>query len=396
MAWTVMPNASWVTLSPTGGTLAAGAATSVNVSINSAANTLSPGVYTNTLTFANTNNGVGNTTRKVTLFVSPPSPVMTGLPPFTKGSSNTISWSAVNGATSYESQFAATASFAVPLATHASVTNFSTFSSLANGVTYYYRARAFASSVTSAWSTVVFSTQDTAAPLLTVSPILTNSYTTHSSILLQGTASDPVSGLNSVTVNGSAATTSDGFSHWTFNLPLSVGSNQMTIVATDNAVPGGNQKTILQAVTRQPDVFGTGLPDDWKAANGLDPSSATGDNAPLADPNTNGRPNLLEYAFNTNPVGDSPEPFQFSVQTNSDDGLLYLTCSYPRRTGALDLTYTVEWTDDFSAWTNSLAQIEQVSAVPNPDNLTETVTVRLKPAIAPGTQRFIRPRVTFQ
>jgi hypothetical protein len=396
MGWTATPNASWVTASPASGTLAAGTSTSVNVSINSTANTLSPGAYTNTVTFANTSNGAGNTTRTVILSVQPPVPVMTALPPFIKGTSNTVSWNTVAGATSYESQFAATASFAAPLAIHASSANSSTFSNLANGVTYYYRARSFASSITSAWSTVVFSTQDTAAPLLTVTPTLTNSYTTHPSILLQGTASDAVSGLSSVTINGSTATTSDGFAHWNFNLPLSVGTNQMTIAATDNAAPGGNQNTILQTLVRQPDQFGTGLPDDWKAAHGLDPDSIAGDNAPFADPNHNGRPNLLEYAFNTDPVGDSPEPFQFDVETNSADGLLYLTCSYPRRTGALDLTYTVEWTEDFSAWTNTPALIEQVGAIPNPDNLTEIVTVRLKPAIAPGTQRFIRPRVTFQ
>ncbi|MGZ4987734.1 MAG: BACON domain-containing protein, partial [Limisphaerales bacterium] len=395
MGWTVTPNASWITASPTGGTLAAGTSTSVNVSINSTANTLTPGAYTNTLSFANTNNGAGNTTRAVMLSVQPPVPVMTALPAFSIGTSNTVSWNTVAGATSYESQFAATASFAVPLATHASTSNSSTFNSLANGVTYYYRARSLASSVTSAWSTVVFSTQDAGAPLLNVASLPINPYTTHPGILLQGTASDTVSGLASVTVNGSTATTSDGFAHWSFNFPLAVGTNQATIVATDRAVPGGNQKTILQTVIRQPDQFGTGLPDDWKAANGLDPNSIGGDNAPLADPNHNGLPNLLDYAFNTDPVGNVAQPFQFSIQTNSDDGLLYLTCSYPRRTGALDLTYSVDWTDDFSAWTNSPAQIEQIGAVPN-DNVTETVTLRLKPAISPGTQKFIRPRVTFQ
>lgn len=397
LGWTANPSASWVTVSPANGTLTAGTSTSVNVSINSSANSLAPGAYTNTLTFANTNNGAGNTTRSVILSVSPPPPALAALPTFSKGTNNTVSWSIVSGATSYESQFAATAAFTTPIATHASTANFSTFSNLANGVTYYYRARSFTGSVTSAWSTVVFSTQDSAAPLLTVTPTFTDAYTTHGDIVLLGTASDSVSGLNSVTVNGSAVTTSDGFAHWSFDLPLSVGSNQMLIVAIDNAAPGGNKNTILQTVVRQPDQFGTGLPDDWKAANGLDPNSIAGDNAPLADPNQNGLPNLLEYAFNTDPVGNSsPNPFQFSVQTNSDDGLLYLTCSYPRRTGALDLTYTVEWTEDFSAWTNSPAQIEQLSAVPNSDNLTETVTLRLHPAIAPGTNRFIRPRVTFQ
>jgi hypothetical protein len=391
----VAKTASWLTLSATGGTLAPAAATTLTVTVNSTAASLAVGRYSDTLTFINTNNDAGNTTRSVTLSVLPLAPVMFGLPLFARGTSNTVSWYAVTGASSYEAQAATTANFSSPL-TQPSTAASATFNNLADATTYYYRARAIGSSVTSAWSTVVFSTQDATAPSVSVTPLLAGAYTTHSNLLLQGTASDSVSGLSSVTINGITATTTDGFASWNFNLPLAVGTNPITIIATDSAASSGNQTTISQMVTRQPDVFGTGLPDDWKAAHGLDPNSIAGDNAPLADPNHNGLQNLLEYAFNTDPLGGTNEAFQFAVQTNSVDGLLYLTCSYPQRIGALDLTYTVEWTDDFSAWTSSPAQIEQIGAVANPDNLTETVSLRLKPAIVPGTQKFIRPRVTFQ
>ena len=69
--WTATNVASWVTLSATGGTLAAGANTTVTVSINSGANTLNVGSYSDTVTFTNSTNGTGNTTRGVALTVNP-------------------------------------------------------------------------------------------------------------------------------------------------------------------------------------------------------------------------------------------------------------------------------------------------------------------------------------
>lgn len=68
--WTVAKTQSWVTLSSTSGTLAAGASTPVTVSINSAANVLNVGGYSDTVTFTNSTNGVGNTTRGVALTVN--------------------------------------------------------------------------------------------------------------------------------------------------------------------------------------------------------------------------------------------------------------------------------------------------------------------------------------
>lgn len=67
--YTIAKTKTWVTLSKTSGTLAAGASTTVVVSINSGANTLKVGTYTDTVTFTNTTNGSGNTTRSVTLSV---------------------------------------------------------------------------------------------------------------------------------------------------------------------------------------------------------------------------------------------------------------------------------------------------------------------------------------
>jgi len=72
ISWTAAKTQSWVTLSPSSGSLAAGATTNVTVSINSNANALAAGSYADTLTFTNTTNGTGNTTRGVGLDVLAP------------------------------------------------------------------------------------------------------------------------------------------------------------------------------------------------------------------------------------------------------------------------------------------------------------------------------------
>jgi hypothetical protein len=69
--YTVGNTAGWVTLSSTGGTLTGGGSTTVTVSINSSANSLVVGSYSDTVTFTNTTNGLGNTTRAVSLQVNP-------------------------------------------------------------------------------------------------------------------------------------------------------------------------------------------------------------------------------------------------------------------------------------------------------------------------------------
>ena len=67
--WTASKTQPWVSLSGSAGTLASGDSTTVTITINSVANSLSPGSYTDTLTITNTTNGSGNTTRSVSLTV---------------------------------------------------------------------------------------------------------------------------------------------------------------------------------------------------------------------------------------------------------------------------------------------------------------------------------------
>jgi hypothetical protein len=71
LKWTASKKQSWVSLSSTSGTLAGGASTTVTVSINSGAKSLTAGSYSDTVSFTNSTNGNGDTTRSVSLTVNP-------------------------------------------------------------------------------------------------------------------------------------------------------------------------------------------------------------------------------------------------------------------------------------------------------------------------------------
>jgi hypothetical protein len=90
ITWAATNSQSWVTINPAGGSLAPSAGTDVTVSINSNANTLTPGTYTDTVMFTNQTSGSGSTSRTVTLIVSsgpPPTITVSPPPPATTGTS---------------------------------------------------------------------------------------------------------------------------------------------------------------------------------------------------------------------------------------------------------------------------------------------------------------------
>ena len=70
IAWTAAKAQAWTTLSALSGSLNPGESATVTVSINAGANSLAEGTYNDTVSFTNTTNGSGTTTRPVTLTVS--------------------------------------------------------------------------------------------------------------------------------------------------------------------------------------------------------------------------------------------------------------------------------------------------------------------------------------
>ena len=250
MAWTASKTQSWLTLDNTGGTLAPSATATVNATINSAANSLSAGSYNDTITFTNSTNGTGNTTRAVALTVTTPSapgtPSITALPSYSQGTARTLTWPAVANATSYTIQVSTTSDFSTVLGSQTVTTNSASFSNLTNGVTYYYRVLATNVIGSSSYSAVVSSLQDSVAPTVAITSPASATSTATATMTISGTASDALTGISKVTVNGVSATTSDNFATWTVaNLPLGFGGNGITAVAFDGA---GNATTTAPVV----------------------------------------------------------------------------------------------------------------------------------------------------
>jgi len=68
--WTASNSEEWISLSDSGGTLGGASSTTVVVSFNVNAGLLTAGTYTDTVLFINTTNGIGTTTRTVSLVVT--------------------------------------------------------------------------------------------------------------------------------------------------------------------------------------------------------------------------------------------------------------------------------------------------------------------------------------
>ena len=65
--WSASATQNWLTLTPGSGSLAAGATVTVTVAINSSANSLAAGSYSDNVSFTNLTNGVGTDSRAVNL-----------------------------------------------------------------------------------------------------------------------------------------------------------------------------------------------------------------------------------------------------------------------------------------------------------------------------------------
>jgi outer membrane protein assembly factor BamB len=321
---------------------------------------------------------------------APSAPTLSPMAAFTGGASCSANWNTVAGANLYEVQAAANPAFTSPMSSGWINANSYIFTPLADGAQYYYRVHASVNGTASAgaWSAMNSSTQDASAPALAISSPASLS-TTSSKLVVQGTASDAVSGVQSISINGVPATSSDGFAHWSATLKnLQPGSNGLTLSASDNAVPANTKTTTVQITGVVPaDANGNHLPDFWEAEYGVT-GGASG------DVHHSGVPNLLAYALDIDPnaVDRSLLPIA-SAQMNPADGLFYLTLTYRRLLQDLGLTYQIEISSDLVTWDATQSAVEELApTIPNSDGLSETVTVRIHPALG-SSPRYVRLRV---
>ncbi len=249
----------------------------------------------------------------------------------------------------------------------------------------------------SAWSPVVTSLQDATKPSITVT---TAQITTLPALPLGGIAGD-LSGVASLTVNGTAAATGDGFLHWsTAPVTLAPGWNSFQLAASDNAVPPNllTRSHSVYLTTPLGDADRDGLPDAWEAAHGLDAFKATGVSGATGDPDKDGVPNLLERAFGMDPrAPDAAGMPVVTTELNPADQQPYLVIRYRRLLAPGTLTYIMEVSRDCAAWSSAASSFEEIApAQPTGDGLTETVSVRIKPAVGDPAHScgFVRVRVS--
>jgi autotransporter-associated beta strand protein len=110
----------------------------------------------------------------------------------------------------------------------------------------------------------------------------------------------------------------------------------------------------------------------------------TGTALDTADTDGDGVANLLEYATKMNPAANDVAP---QSATKNGTNLEYI---YTKNKAATDVTFAVEWSDDFTTW--STAGVTQ-ALVPGSDN---GVTQQWKATLPAGVngKRFVRLRVT--
>lgn len=119
--------------------------------------------------------------------------------------------------------------------------------------------------------------------------------------------------------------------------------------------------------------------------------SAPGFSATNADPEGDGMPNLLEYAFGSDPKKKDTETVRPSG--GAQDG--HLTFTYIRRTDTADLIYSVELSDDLIHWESQPGMLEEV-LVTTVDSNRERVTMRDTSPMSSKSRRFVRLNVRQQ
>ena len=150
---------------------------------------------------------------------------------------------------------------------------------------------------------------DTLPPQLTINTPLDGATLNSAEVTFTGSATDcgqGNSGIASVTVNGTDTTggtaTGCNSANWNLTLPLSIGTNNFTVTATD-ASPAANQVHHYLTLIYLPliaDIDSNGLPDIWEDANGVTDPNGHSDTDGISDGD--------EYRAGTNPNDPLSKP----------------------------------------------------------------------------------------
>ncbi len=278
-------------------------------------------------------------------------------------------------------------------------------SGLTPGTTYHFRASASNAGGTTDGDDLTFTTISTNASLsglalstgalstAALTPAFSGETSSYSAAVPNATMSVsamPVAADANATiqarVNGGSFTSVDSGSA-SGPLALNVGANTVDIRIT--AQDSVTQKIYTVTVTRNNPY------QDWAATMGLSGANA----GPLFDPNVNGVPNLLEWAFGTVPLQPG-NPVLFvsggSIASRGAPTTLKVGDNYfaafCRRmdAGTVGLAYTVRFSGDLSGWVVSGVTPDPVAD----DGVVEVVTIPYPAEVNGLPARFFKVEVT--
>jgi uncharacterized repeat protein (TIGR01451 family) len=181
------------------------------------------------------------------------------------------------------------------------------------------------------------------------------------------------------------------------------GTYTATLSVSDSKGSTGSD-TVTVTVSPPPPTYG-----EWSSA-AFSPGTPPEARTDTADPDRDGLPNLLEYAFNMSPENGSRTGLptigrsaatattaDVAMAVSAASGSTYLTLTYTRRIGSTDLGYIIAVSTNLTTWDKTHAMIEQVGApVPVGDGQSERVTVRYKNPVSTTPKVFLRVDVQKQ
>ena len=137
--------------------------------------------------------------------------------------------------------------------------------------------------------------------------------------------------------------------------------------------------------------------DLWRSTNFTpavvaDPSKELTVWGDSADPDNDGRDNLMEFALGLDPNKSDPTTDALNIGTADVSGSKYATISFRARKNEPLLQYVPEVSSDGQAWLSGPAYLQPLSTT-SIDATFETDVVRDLTPLDPSTPRFIRLRV---
>ena len=207
------------------------------------------------------------------------------------------------------------------------------------------------------------------------------------------------------------ASTND-FSPFTTNAVIPAGTNSITraIVAANDGVLEGIESLVLALATNAAytvltqsssgiTLMDVGVPsywNQWRAAQ-FTPGELSQPliSGPDADPDLEGRRNLLEYAHHRPPkLADAGGEFTGSIETVAPGQNGYVI-RFTRRLPPTDLLYEVEVASSLNAWQTSPALAVELPAINDGNGITQTARYQIPPGPGVPAQRFVRLKVTL-